>query len=115
MHSYYRNLDSWKPAGYRRDLRCFLRLGGSLAWKTTSSTVVTAAGATDIPGSGIASYQYRTSADGGTTWNAPITGTSANITAQGQTLLQFRAVDASGTVSNCSGELIRGVGTSTCT
>ena len=74
--------------------------GGSLTWKTTASTVVTASGATDIPGSGIGSYQYRTSTDGGTTWSAPATGGSAAITAQGETLLQFRAVDASGTPSN---------------
>src|SRR5215831_13754876 len=73
--------------------------GGSLTWKTTASTVVTASGATDIPGSGISSYQYRTSTDGGTTWSTPLTGSSASISAQGETLLQFRAVDASGTVS----------------
>ena len=74
--------------------------GGSLTWKTTASTIVSASGATDIPGSGIGSYQYRTSTDGGTTWSAPATGSSATIAAQGETLLQFRAVDASGTPSN---------------
>ena len=31
---------------------------------------LSAAGATDFPGSGVAGYQYRTSADGGTTWSA---------------------------------------------
>ena len=39
--------------------------GGSLSWQSTAAVAVTATGATDSPGSGVASYQYRTSTDGG--------------------------------------------------
>src|SRR5262249_25617387 len=67
-----------------------------LTWSTAASVVVSAAGATDSPGSGIASYQYRTSTDGGTTWGGPATGAAATISAQGETLVQFRATDAAG-------------------
>ena len=48
----------------------------------------------------MASYQYRTSTDGGTTWGTPATGNPATITAEGQTLVQYRAVDAAGNSSN---------------
>ncbi|HEY7815945.1 MAG TPA: hypothetical protein VIC62_22060, partial [Nakamurella sp.] len=74
--------------------------GGSLTWKSGASTAVTAAGSTDSPGSGIGSYQYRTSTDGGTTWSAAATGSTATIAAEGETDVQFRAVDASGLTSN---------------
>jgi hypothetical protein len=74
--------------------------GGSLTWRSAASTAVTAAGSTDSPGSGVGSYQYRTSTDGGTTWLAPVTGTTATITAEGETDVQFRAVDVSGLASN---------------
>ena len=70
--------------------------GGSLSWATAASVSVTASGATDSPGSGIASYQYHTSVDGGTTWGAPGTGSTVAISAQGETIVQFRAVDAAG-------------------
>ncbi len=70
--------------------------GGSLSWATAASVSVTASGATDSPGSGIASYQYHTSVDGGTTWGAPGTGSTVAISTQGETIVQFRAVDAAG-------------------
>src|SRR5205814_6391436 len=73
--------------------------GGSLSWQSVGSVAVTAAGSADAPGSGVASYQYRTSTDGGTTWGPATTGDPALITTQGETLVQFRAVDTSGFVS----------------
>src|SRR5947209_2228694 len=74
--------------------------GGSLAWQTAASVAVTASGAADSPGSGIASYQYRTSTDGGTTWGAVQPGATATVSAQGETVVQFRATDAAGYTSN---------------
>ncbi|HEX2587223.1 MAG TPA: hypothetical protein VHL51_03085, partial [Gaiellales bacterium] len=70
--------------------------GGSLTWSSAASVTVTASGSTDTPGSGVASYAYRTSTDGGTTWSAPSAGSSVAVTAPGQTLVQFRATDTSG-------------------
>ncbi len=69
--------------------------GGSLNWQNLASVVVTGSGETD-PLSGIASYQYRTSSDGGGTWSAPATGTAATVIAEGQTQVQFRATDNAG-------------------
>ncbi len=74
--------------------------GGSLSWLTAASTTVTVSGSVDSPGSGVSTYQYRTSVDGGSTWSTPLSGTAPKITNQGQTLVQFRAVDAAGLVSN---------------
>jgi large repetitive protein len=74
--------------------------GGSLSWQSLASVVVTPTGATDSPGSGVASYQYRTSVNGGTTWTAPVSGASVSVSAQGETLVQFRATDAAGFQSN---------------
>ena len=71
--------------------------GGALAWQDISHLVLSANGASD-PLSGVASYQYRTSTNGGTTWSGPLAGSSVNITAEGETLVQFRAVDAAGNI-----------------
>ena len=71
--------------------------GGSLSWQNVASVLVTGSGETDA-GSGIASYQFRTSTDGGTTWSAPATGTSTTVSAEGQTLVEFRATDNAGNV-----------------
>src|SRR5262249_35678000 len=71
-------------------------VSGGSGWTNAGSVTVTGSGSTDSPGSGVASYQYRTSADGGATWSAATTGTTTAITATGTTLVQFRATDASG-------------------
>ena len=71
--------------------------GGSLTWQNLASVSVTGSGETD-PLSGIGSYQYRTSTDAGTTWSNPATGTTASISAEGQTLVQFRATDNAGNI-----------------
>ena len=73
--------------------------GGSVTWLSSASVSVTAAGATDTSGSGVTGYQYRNSTDGGTTWGSPSSGNPAAITAEGETLLQFRAVDGAGNLS----------------
>jgi hypothetical protein len=76
--------------------------GGSLAWSAAASVTVTASGASDGASafaSGVTGYQNRTSTNGGVNWSNPASGASVPVTAQGTTLVQFRAVDAAGNVS----------------
>jgi large repetitive protein len=75
--------------------------GGSSVWQntpgiTTTGITLAGSGGTDSPGSGIASYEHRSSTDGGATWSAAAAGASVTVTAQGETLVEFRAVDAAG-------------------
>jgi large repetitive protein len=67
--------------------------GGTTGWQNIVSTLLTASGSTDAVGGGVAYYQYRSSTDGGQTWTAPVTGTTLTVSAEGQTLVQFRSVD----------------------
>jgi hypothetical protein len=73
--------------------------GGSSTWANAASGTVTASGATDSGGSGLSGYQYRTSADGGTTWSAATAGASDTVTAEANTWVQFRSIDAAGNTS----------------
>ena len=73
--------------------------GGSSAWQNAASIVLTASGSTDT-GSGVAGYQYRTSTDGGSSWSSIFSGPSVTVTAQGETLVQFRALDGGGRASS---------------
>jgi hypothetical protein len=73
--------------------------GGSPAWQSVTSVHLAAAGSADT-GSGIGTYQRQTSTDGGITWSAPANASSLTVTAQGETLARFRAVDVSGRFSN---------------
>jgi hypothetical protein len=73
--------------------------GGSSAWQSAASVTITAGSATDTGGSGLSHDEYRTSTDGGTTWSSPTTGPSVDVTAEGETLVQFRAVDNAGNAS----------------
>jgi hypothetical protein len=73
--------------------------GGSTAWQSVASLTATASASTDA-GSGVTGYEYRTSTDGGTTWSAATAGASKSATAEGQTLVQFRAIDGLGLRSN---------------
>ncbi|HEY7814420.1 MAG TPA: hypothetical protein VIC62_14355, partial [Nakamurella sp.] len=72
--------------------------GGSLAWQSVDSVAVSGGGSTDAL-SGIAGYQWRTSTDGGTTWSSATGGSTAPVTAEGETLVQFRAIDGAGNFS----------------
>jgi hypothetical protein len=71
--------------------------GGAAAWTNAASVMVTAS-ATDA-GSGVASYQYRTSTTNGASWSAATPGSSVPISATGQTLVEFQATDATGNAS----------------
>ena len=70
--------------------------GGSYTWVTSGSIEIDGGGSTDSPGSGVAGYQYRTTTNGGTTWTTAQTGASDVITADGETIVQFRSVDGYG-------------------
>ncbi len=73
--------------------------GGSSSWQNATSLAVSAGGSTDVGGSGVASYQHRTSTNGGGSWSAAAAGGTVNVTAQGTTLVEFRAVDGVGLLS----------------
>jgi hypothetical protein len=73
--------------------------GGSSSWQNLASLVLSAAGSTDSGGSRLAGYEYQTSTDGGTTWSASQSGASATVSAEGQTLVRYRAVDGAGNAS----------------
>ena len=72
--------------------------GGSSSW-TAAAVTLAAAGSTDTGGSGVASYQHRSSANGGASWSAAVAGATAKITANGTTWVQFRALDKAGNAS----------------
>ena len=73
--------------------------GGSLIWRNAASTTITAGGSTDAGGAGLSGYQYRTSTNGGTSWSVPATGLAPAVTAEGETLVQYRGVDGAGNLS----------------
>jgi Bacterial Ig-like domain len=60
---------------------------------------VTGSASTDTGGAGFARYEYRSSTDGGVSWSAPASGSSLMVSAEGETLVQFRGVDNAGNVS----------------
>ena len=94
------NASAWAPASrgadqhrphrpHRADRR---RRSAADRWpgRTSPRSTIAAGGATDGL-SGVAAYQYRTSTDGGATWSAAVTGAAAAITAEGETVVQFRS------------------------
>ncbi|HEX2377069.1 MAG TPA: hypothetical protein VHI30_05875, partial [Gaiellales bacterium] len=92
-------VSGWKQATVRIDRTAPstpAAAGGSLSWQSVSNITMTAGGSTDAPGSGVAGYQYRTSTDGGASWSSAVAGASVDVTANGETLVQWRAVDVSG-------------------
>jgi large repetitive protein len=89
----------WKQATVRIDRTAPsapAAAGGSASWQSVAQLTITGGGSADTPGSGIAGYQYRTSTDGGASWSGATAGASVDVTANGETLVQFRALDASG-------------------
>ena len=72
--------------------------GGSLSWQSARPVRIVASGSTDAR-SGVDTYQYRESTNGGTNWSAPQDGSFDDVFAEGQTLVQFRAVDVAGNAS----------------
>jgi hypothetical protein len=78
-----------------------LASGGAAGWSAAASVTVTGSGSVDI-GFGVDHYRHRESTDGGVSWSSPVTGTSVTITAEGQTLVQFQAIDTAGNPSGWS-------------
>jgi len=110
------NRSAWKPAGagasntVRIDRTAPTApsvAGGSLVWQSVASVLVTASGSSDSPGSGVSGYQSQTSTDNGVTWSAAIAGASVSVSAQGQTLVRFAAVDTAGFVSSTTQATVR--------
>ena len=64
--------------------------GGSLSWQSVASITITGSGSTDAGGSSLSGYEYRTSTNGGSSWSSASAGASVNITAEGETLVQYR-------------------------
>lgn len=60
----------------------------------TDATVI-ASGSTDAT-AGLSGYEHRTSVNGGTSWTAASAGPSVLVTAEGRTMVQFRATDLVG-------------------
>ena len=98
------NVSGWSPAGH--PVESMVRLdrtpptpptviGGSLSWQDAASLTIDGAASTDAR-SGVDHYEYRESVDGGTTWSSPQSGSEDTVTREGQTIVQFRAVDAAG-------------------
>ena len=73
--------------------------GGSLSWLSQASLTLSGGSSTDTGGSALAGYEYRTSSNGGTTWSGATSGSSLLISAEGQTLVQFRSLDNAGNSS----------------
>src|SRR6185437_4876767 len=72
--------------------------GGALAWSSAASRTISASGSADA-GSGVGGYEHRFSIDGGGSWSTPVSGTSLQVPAEGETLVEFRSVDAVGNAS----------------
>src|SRR5262249_74166 len=66
--------------------------GGSSIWQTIAGITISGSGSTDAR-SGIDRYQYRESTTGGVFWGQPQDGSSDLVTADGETLVQVRALD----------------------
>lgn len=72
--------------------------GATGQWSNAASVDVTATGQDDA--SGVGSFEHRLSLDGGTTWTAPAAGGAVAVSAQGETLISFRAIDRAGNVGD---------------
>jgi beta-glucanase (GH16 family) len=78
--------------------------GGSAAWSSATARTIAASGSVEQCRHGrcpaLAGYQDRISANGGTSWTAPVAGAAVTVSAEGTTRVQFRAIDTSGNVSS---------------
>ena len=73
------NVSQWSEAHVRLDRTAPSDpslAGGSESWFDLASMLVSASGSSDGAGSGVAGYQYETSADSGSTWSSPVDGSA---------------------------------------
>lgn len=83
-------------------------VGGSTAWSSAAARTVTRGAATDAsPSSGIVGYERRISLDGGESWTASDTAGNIEVSDEGETMVQYRAVDAAGNASPWSQAIVR--------
>lgn len=75
--------------------------GGSAQTRPLGRVEVTASGSVDTA-SGLAGYQWRASLDGGHSWSEPAPGAIVAVEREGDTLVQFRALDNAGNASEWS-------------
>jgi len=77
--------------------------GGSASWSSAASLTIGASGSVEqcrfrrCPS--LVGYQYRTSTNGGAGWTSPVGGATVTMSAEGSTLVQFRAIDTAGNSS----------------
>jgi hypothetical protein len=76
------------------------------AWTNAATVTVTAAGSVDNAPGGL-TYKYETSTDGGITWSAVRSGSPATVKGEGQTIVQFEAVDPYGNTSDWVQDTVR--------
>jgi hypothetical protein len=74
--------------------------GGSSSWSNAATRSIVATSSDSY--SGVHHLEFATSSDGGATWSALQVGSTATISAEGTTLVRFRAVDAVGNTSGYS-------------
>jgi len=99
--SYTWRVDSAAPAAPRVD-------GSDERWSNAASRTVThEASADPAPSSGAIRYERRISEDGGQTWSPADAAEKAIVSREGDTRVQFRAVDAAGNASEWSEAIVR--------
>jgi len=82
--------------------------GGDARWSNADSRMVTHFAAEDAaPSAGLARYERRISTDGGETWSETAPGDSVLVSREGDTRVQYRAVDAAGNASTWAEAIVR--------
>lgn len=78
-------------------------VGGSDDWRPLGRVELRASGSLDT-GSGLSGYQWRASVDGGLSWTEAAGGSVVAVDREGETLVQFRALDHAGNASEWTGQ-----------
>ena len=103
------NASSWVTGTVRLDRIAPTALAvsrGSLSWTNAASVTVSAAQSTDAL-SGLAGYESETSTDAGASWSTAIPGSSLAVSAEGETLVHFRAFDLAGNAGSWVSDTVR--------
>jgi large repetitive protein len=82
--------------------------GGDTHWSSADAHVVSHFASTDpAPSSGAVTYERRVSNDGGATWGALSAGDSILVSREGDTRVQYRAIDRAGNASVWAEAIVR--------
>ena len=81
----------------------------SSSWRDVASVTVDASGSSDGSGyvAGLSGYEFQVSTDGGSSWTAAVAGSSYTISAEGQTLVRYSALDNAGNRSGWTTATVR--------